>query len=380
MEYGGIIVVMAIAITIVVIVPHLVDRRTAITQSREADRFSPRMRLIDEESALRHHSGDTSSTANSHCGSTPLLAHQALQSDDAAGADDYHARPALPATQQPAHLRGHRGDTMADESRSARRPDGTIHAQRDYVRTRELSRLRARRAARIASEKAAGQRRMILSGVCAAITVLMMLIAALTTMSWAWVLIPAAALAAGLGVSRWSAIRSQRVGKAEEKRIMELTRGTSARRNSAPSPVASETVEHAPASETATDEGPDEALGADASTEIQRVDDEAQASHSVDDEDARLDQATRDVAQTQRAWSVQRIPAPTYASRQEITGRVVHADTDLRGIPQVPSDVRGRPIHASSSSGQQMRSTEEVAAQADVAFDLDAVLESRRAQ
>ncbi|WP_157886303.1 hypothetical protein [Schaalia radingae] len=380
MEYGGIIVVMAIAITIVVIVPHLVDRRTAITQSREADRFSPRMRLIDEEPALCHHSGDTSSTANSHCGSTPLLAHQALQSDDAAGADDYHARPALPATQQPAHLRGHRGDTMADESRSARRPDGTIHAQRDYVRTRELSRLRARRAARIASEKAAGQRRMILSGVCAAITVLMMLIAALTTMSWAWVLIPAAALAAGLGVSRWSAIRSQRVGEAEEKRIMELTRGTSARRNSAPSPVAPETVEHAPASETATDEGPDEALGADASTEIQRVDDEAQASHSVDDEDARLDQATRDVAQTQRAWSVQRIPAPTYASRQEITGRVVHADTDLRGIPQVPSDVRGRPIHASSSSGQQMRSTEEVAAQADVAFDLDAVLESRRAQ
>ena len=59
---------------------------------------------------------------------------------------------------------------------------------------------------------------------------------------------------------------------------------------------------------------------------------------------------------------------------------MVHADTDLRGIPQVPSDVRGRPIHASSSSGQQMRSTEEVAAQADVAFDLDAVLESRRAQ
>lgn len=269
---------------------------------------------------------------------------------------------------------------MADESRSARRPDGTIHAQRDYVRTRELSRLRARRAARIASEKAAGQRRMILSGVCAAITVLMMLIAALTTMSWAWVLIPAAALAAGLGVSRWSAIRSQRVGEAEEKRIMELTRGTSARRNSSPSPVASETVEHAPASETATDEGPDEALGADASIEIQRVDDEAQASRSVDDEDTRLDQATRDVAQTQRAWSVQRIPAPTYASRQEITGRVVHADTDLRGIPQVPSDVRGRPIHASSSSGQQMRSTEEVAAQADVAFDLDAVLESRRAQ
>ncbi len=79
-----------------------------------------------------------------------------------------------------------------------------------------------------------------------------------------------------------------------------------------------------------------------------------------------------------RAWTVAPIPAPTYASRDRVRGRIVHADTDLRGIPRITAAIPARPIAQTAQVGA--RSTEEVVADQIVALDLDAVLDARRAQ
>ena len=72
------------------------------------------------------------------------------------------------------------------------------------------------------------------------------------------------------------------------------------------------------------------------------------------------------------------IPAPTYASRERVRGRIVHANTDLRGIPRIAAAVPARPIAQTAQVGA--RSTTEVVADQAVALDLDAVLDARRAQ
>jgi len=62
-----------------------------------------------------------------------------------------------------------------------------------------------------------------------------------------------------------------------------------------------------------------------------------------------------------RAWTVAPIPAPTYAARDRSRGRIVHADTDLRGIPRITAAIPARPIAQTAQVGA--RSTEEVVAQ-----------------
>jgi len=88
---------------------------------------------------------------------------------------------------------------------------------------------------------------------------------------------------------------------------------------------------------------------------------------------------SREASVERRTWSVSAVPAPTYASRPRVVGREVHADTDLRGIPAVDAAVPARPQAGSHGAGDA-RSTEDVAASQPVVFDLDAVLDNRRAQ
>ncbi len=80
-----------------------------------------------------------------------------------------------------------------------------------------------------------------------------------------------------------------------------------------------------------------------------------------------------------RPWSVPNMPQPSYAARERVGGRLVHPDTDIRGVPLVDGSlVPGRPV-ASEGAGRA-RSTDEVVASQPVAFDLEAVLDARRAE
>ena len=233
--------------------------------------------------------------------------------------------------------------------------------RRNNKAVREIAKLRARRAARLAAESAAGRRRMVITGVCALATVALGIVIAATSIAWAWIAIPAAALVASLATSRVAAVRSQRASERELELLTKLrgdVRGSGRATAAAPAeqaPVAEETVEAAvEASDPQTGSVPSLVFNVEVPEVVEVADTPA------------------------RAWTVAPIPAPTYASRERVRGRIVHADTDLRGIPRIAAAVPARPIAQTAQVGA--RSTAEVVADQVVALDLDAVLDARRAQ
>ena len=233
--------------------------------------------------------------------------------------------------------------------------------RRNNKAVREIAKLRARRAARLAAESAAGRRRMVITGVCALATVALGIVIAATSIAWAWIAIPAVALVASLATSRVAAVRSQRASERELELLTKLrgdVRGAGRATAAAPTeqaPVAEETVEAAvEASEPQTGSVPSLVFNVEVPEVVEVADTPA------------------------RAWTVAPIPAPSYASRERVRGRIVHADTDLRGIPRIAAAVPARPIAQTAQVGA--RSTAEVVADQAVALDLDAVLDARRAQ
>lgn len=235
--------------------------------------------------------------------------------------------------------------------------------RRNNKAVREIAKLRARRAARLAAESAAGRRRMVVTGVCALATVILGIIVAATSIAWAWIAIPAAALVASLATSRVAAVHSQRTSERELELLTKLrgdVRGAGRATAAAPAePQASsssseEVSEVVEASEPETGSVPSLVFNVEVPEVVEVADTPA------------------------RAWTVAPIPAPTYASRERVRGRIVHADTDLRGIPRIAAAVPARPIAQTAQVGA--RSTVEVVADQAVALDLDAVLDARRAQ
>ena len=235
--------------------------------------------------------------------------------------------------------------------------------RRNNKAVREIAKLRARRAARLAAESAAGRRRMVVTGACALATVALGIVVVAASLAWAWIAIPAAALVASLATSRVAAVRSQRASERELELLTKLrgdVRGAGRATAAAPakpqvvSSSSEEVSEAVEASETQTGSVPSLVFNVEVPEVVEVADTPA------------------------RAWTVAPIPAPTYASRERVRGRIVHADTDLRGIPRIAAAVPARPIAQTAQVGT--RSTAEVVADQAVALDLDAVLDARRAQ
>ena len=324
MEIGGLVIV-AVFVALFATVPSLVARRTAIVQSREIDRFSPKLRII--------HTNETELETCDHASGT-ILAERALTS----------------------------GGSMHQGTTGRSRP---VIDRRNNKAVRDIAKLRARRAARIAAENAAARRRMVITGICALATIALGIVIAATSIAWAWIAIPTVALVASLGTSRVAAVRSQQASERELELLTKLrgdVRGAGRPTAAAPAPA-----EHASSS---SDEAAEETAASDAAPQTGSV---PSLVFNVDVPEI------VEVADTPaRAWTVVPVPAPTYASRERVRGRIIHADTDLRGIPRIGAAVPARPIAQTAQVGA--RSTAEVVADQAVALDLDAVLDARRAQ
>ena len=252
------------------------------------------------------------------------------------------------------------GGSMLQGTTGRTRP---VIDRRNNKAVREIAKLRARRAARLAAESAAGRRRMVVTGVCALATVVLGIVIAATSIAWVWIAIPAAALVASLATSRVAAVRSQRASEREFELLTKLrgdVRGAGRPTAAAPadtqasSSTSEEVSEVVEATEPQTGSVPSLVFNVEVPEVVEVADTPA------------------------RAWTVAPIPAPTYASRERVRGRIVHADTDLRGIPRITAAVPARPIAQTAQVGA--RSTAEVVADQAVALDLDAVLDARRAQ
>ena len=251
---------------------------------------------------------------------------------------------------------------------------------------REISALRARRAARLSAEAAAARRRVLLVAVAALATLILAGCAAATSLSWMWPLLPFAVGAATLVFSRACAIRSQRIGEEEVAQLHRLRDQLS--RSSASGKASTEitTVEaeaaQLPVSDASEEGVEDESLRADQVTDeseelAEDLQNEAQA--AVVETVASAIEEEIPAPVERRTWTPAAIPAPTYAMRARLSGRIVHPDTDIRGIPRVDARIPARPI-AAGPVPKDARSTEEVVAYEAVVLDVEAALDSRIAQ
>lgn len=243
---------------------------------------------------------------------------------------------------------------------------------------REISALRARRAARLSAEAAAARRRMLLVAVAGLATLILAGSAAATSLSWIWPVLPFALGLATIAFSRACAVRSQRMGEEEVAQLHRLRDQLSRSTTEARVTVQAEAVEAkqvAEASDSFESEEPAAEVPAEAPLEEFSAQERTDAQVSVASEI----QEEVPAPVERRTWTPAAIPAPTYAMRARLSGRIVHPDTDIRGIPRVDARIPARPI-AAGPVAQDARSTEEVVAFESVVLDVEAALDSRIAQ
>ena len=338
---------MAVIVTLAAL-PHLIARRSAMMQSRENDRFSPSLRLVESASVV------------------PV--------DEC-------------ADESPALLNGTRPVQRRSSPVAHNAPVLTAEAARARSRgVREISALRARRAARLSAEAAAARRRVLLVAVAALATLILAGCAAATSLSWMWPLLPFAVGAATLVFSRACAIRSQRIGEEEVAQLHrlrdQLSRSSASGKASTEVTAVDAEAVQLPVSDASEEGMEDESLRADQVTNeseelAEDLQNEAQAAAEETVASAIEEEIPAPVER--RTWTPAAIPAPTYAMRARLSGRIVHPDTDIRGIPRVDARIPARPI-AAGPVPKNARSTEEVVAYEAVVLDVEAALDSRIAQ
>lgn len=245
---------------------------------------------------------------------------------------------------------------------------------------REISALRARRAARLSAEAAAARRRMLLVAVAGLATLILAGSAAATSLSWIWPVVPFALGLATIAFSRACAVRSQRMG---EEEVAQLHRLRDQLSRSTSEPKVSVQVEVMEAKQDAETETTDllESEEPAAEVSVEASLEEASAQENADAQVSVASEIQEEVPAPveRRTWTPAAIPAPTYAMRARLSGRIVHPDTDIRGIPRVDARIPARPI-AAGPVAQDARSTEEVVAFESVVLDVEAALDSRIAQ
>ncbi|MDO5721788.1 MAG: hypothetical protein Q4P06_04505 [Actinomycetaceae bacterium] len=233
--------------------------------------------------------------------------------------------------------------------------------------SREMARLRARRAARIAAENAAGKRRFALSVVAFAALVTVATIAFIGIFSWAWTLIPASLLAAVLVNGRLAYRRSVAASVAETEELKQLR---AHRRNTS---LRYQRVQRALAGHVETTQRKAEPVeGAPVEREDEpQIVARSSANDAVD--------ATEAAVAT--GWTLREMPPPTYAKSARLGRRQVSAEA-VASVQSEEEPVVASPVRPTTAKagGEQGQSSAQAAAEAPVAFDLEDVLQLRRAQ
>lgn len=237
--------------------------------------------------------------------------------------------------------------------------------------SREMAKLRASRAARIAKENAAGKRRFAIFGVALTLLVAFVVAAAFSTFSWWFLLVPAAVMGAVLAEGRFAYRRSVEKARAEAELLQQLREARKSERmryHRLRSSVERRIAEATPVIETGT----------------------STTSSSQDSTGEGKTEGTSELAE----WTPRELPAPAYARAAKAPRRRVVVDpsvleTNGEGVAsaggmgengsetQTVSPVR--PVVAKPRSLDAMTS-EEAAEMTETTFDLEDILEFRRAQ
>ena len=260
---------------------------------------------------------------------------------------------------------------------AADRPEGSkkvTSASRPDSPTRQMAALRARRVARLAREQAAVKRRVVMAAASSVLLLVFTVVAAVGALSWLWLISPVTLLVATVGSSVAGSFRAQSQSRDEVDelaRIKDQVRATT-RGNSRPSERTASSQSQAAES---AKEDIEESLPVGASDEAAR--DDVESDVVVSEPTAPPSDVTQRPA---REWNVISLPPVRGSHQTPVLTRRVHADTDLVPIQERrDAGVPARPLHKSD----QVAAAAVAAAQVTgptFRFDLDAVLDQRRAQ
>lgn len=259
-------------------------------------------------------------------------------------------------------------------------------ASTDVRTAQEYSALRARRAAYLSREKVAAKRRMVTAGVGALAAVVFAVLGATGVLGWLWMLVPVGFLVATLVASAVAGERTKKLMDADDARMAELrtsihrtNRGTHHERTngSRSAPQSSSDREPSPAEAHEESRGPISSSIPQSSVTSISADLSAETELLTAYEDERASSVKR---VSGGEWNYAPLPSPSYSRREKITARTVHADTDIVSVrPLASVSVPGRPTRATAPVVGDVIDAS-TASNPTFKFDLDAVLDQRRAQ
>ncbi|MDO5720484.1 MAG: hypothetical protein Q4P05_07075 [Actinomycetaceae bacterium] len=381
MSFAGWIIVALAVLIAVYLTPALIKKRQHIVETPIEDRFSTDLTLIGESNGCFAVRGEPTRQQ------PPILRQSQAQASEPQPDLSAHARVIdMPAVAQ--------GGRKMRESRE----NTTNIARRGVPSTsRQLAKLRAARAARIARENAAGQRRFVLAGLALTLFVAFGVAAWFSTFSPWWMILPAVGLVAVIASGRVAYQKSVAASEHENLMLRELRekrrRDIPAYRSERPAALSTEVATRAPSESDIAQltDLPDEQVECEEmATEISEevgiptevgISDQEAVRAMLDIQRPSLDGVLEESDEAD-AWIPRELPEPLY-TRVE-SERRVFADTfddESSDAEQIEVEVSTpvRPVAASPAPADALTS-EEAAAQAPVAFNLDEILEHRRAQ
>lgn len=362
--------------------PARIAKRHAVVTSREGDRFAQGVTLVDPADccALAAHPGATQSGAGSH-----LMSRRSTQPLFPSASRGRAAVSSAPKTLLPdsSHAEGAPMPPVPNANEN-KVPDAqdAVSLRKNYAQ--QMAALRSRRVARLAREQAAVHRRIVTAAVATALILLFTALAAFGVMAWAWLALPSVFLVGTVASSVYGASQAQRQNQAEIDELEQIKSGSIRLREElggrpSPKPKAKVADPAADVAQTPSFEvevaAVEEVEDAEVKVEVAAPAEPLESSPVPD-----AAPAEPQVAASAEPWSVTKLPAARYASEPAVVRRRVHADTDLVPVFEHRSEgVPGRPLATSPEK------TGEVAATVDLTgptfrFDLDAVLDQRRAQ
>lgn len=381
MSFAGWIIVALAVLVAVYLTPALIKKRQHIVETPIEDRFSTDLTLVGESNCCFTVRGEPSRQQ------PPILRQSQAQASEPQ--PDFSADARI--IEMPAGAQG--GRNMRESREST-----TNVARRSVPSTsRQLAKLRAARAARIARENAAGQRRFVLAGAALSLFVAFGIAAWFSTFSPWWMLVPAVGLVAVVAAGRLAYQKSVAASEHENLMLREL-RDKRRRDNPAYRTMNSGELSPAPStgmlSESRVEADVDTfAVDHEYDKVVAELSDDAAMSAQVEFSDQEAVKAMLDIQRPSLdgvleedadsdSWIPREFPEPLYA-RVESERRVFAETFDEEGSVTAEDEAEVanpvRPVAASPAPADALTS-EEAAAQAPVAFNLDEILEHRRAQ
>lgn len=362
------------------VTPALIRHRQQIMHTPVEDRFSDQLRLL-------HDNINTPRVSAERGKNRPRLVDSQVvwrtASPDPTTGPSHEVEGEEDMAQNKSHTAGTETERHPQPAHRQTHTDISVPAA-----SRELARLRARRAARIAAEKASAQRRYVTILTCLATLVGLAIAAYNGTLSPWWMTAPTLAVAGtfawGHVAYRQSTAASQREVE-QLKRLRDLRNADQRRSRRLRTNLFGQNTETETASSTRTGEDNNRANAATnrAANTTNNDNTEHSTPTTATPTTTATNAANEDIDVVEAAiatgWALHPLPAPTYANQPSLPRRqVINSEADNA---EEPATVRrySRPLTASPTP-LQAQSSSEAAQDAPVAFDLEEVLEARRAQ